>query len=427
MKTVKVVSVLLFIFLFVGNSFAREINTFRFDNPDSLKRYLQVEFSLFYEDYKNKQYDDAFEHGWNVINTDPTNYLKYRPFKKMETVLWYLHDSVKTNTEEQVKALIDTTLHLYDIAGKYVPEKKGYYLAKKAFVLNKWANADPDTVIATYEEAIRLDETLPNGYRDMLGILYAKNATEENDYKLKALELYSKLSEAEPDNALWITRIENLAENMDELVEITGKSWKLDPDNTEKAWKYASMAIRAKEYELALEPLKFLIEKAPNVVNYHKQIATAYQKLDMTNDAIKEYKTLIELEPDNRDNYFNLAIIYQEMGQYSVARSYLHKASKADPNWDYPLYLEAQLYESAARNCGFEFMDKVVYLLAVNTYRKAAAMNGPHSTVAKERVKALSNSVPQKEDYFFRKLKSGDKIKIEGECYDWIGKTVIVP
>ena len=62
MKTVKVVSVLLFIFLFVGNSFAREMNAFRFDNPDSLKRYLQVEFSLFYEDYKNKQYDDAFEH-----------------------------------------------------------------------------------------------------------------------------------------------------------------------------------------------------------------------------------------------------------------------------------------------------------------------------------------------------------------------------
>jgi hypothetical protein len=115
------------------------------------------------------------------------------------------------------------------------------------------------------------------------------------------------------------------------------------------------------------------------------------------------------------------------MGQYSISRSFLYKASKADPSWDYPVFIEAQLYETAARNCGFEFMDKVVYQLAVDTYLKAARIGGSFSAPASSRVKALSNSIPQKEDYFFRKINSGDTIKIEGKCYDWIGKSIIAP
>ena len=53
-------------------------------------------------------------------------------------------------------------------------------------------------------------------------------------------------------------------------------------------------------------------------------------------------------------------------------------------------------------------------------------MGGEHSSQAADRVNALANSVPTKEDYFFRKLKNGDVIKIEGRCYDWIGKSITV-
>ncbi len=149
--------------------------------------------------------------------------------------------------------------------------------------------------------------------------------------------------------------------------------------------------------------------------------------MEYTDKAIASYKTLTELEPENRDNYYNLAIIYQRLDQLSVARSYLKKASKYSPEWDMPAYLEAQLYEQSARNCGFEFMDRIVYQLAVETYQKAARLNGSNSGAARDRVKALSSSVPQSEDYFFRKLKPGDTVKIEGNCYGWIGKSITVP
>jgi hypothetical protein len=119
--------------------------------------------------------------------------------------------------------------------------------------------------------------------------------------------------------------------------------------------------------------------------------------------------------------------VYKRIEQLSVSRTYLQKAMKADPNWDYPVFIEAQLYEQGARACEFDFMAKCVYLLAVNTYRKTASMGGQFSSTAAERVRALQNSVPTKEDYFFRKLKSNDVIKIEGPCYSWIDRSVSVP
>jgi hypothetical protein len=39
-------------------------------------------------------------------------------------------------------------------------------------------------------------------------------------------------------------------------------------------------------------------------------------------------------------------------------------------------------------------------------------------------VQALQNSVPQKEDYFFKKIKPGTSIRIEGGSYGWIGRSI---
>lgn len=387
---------------------------------------IMAEFSLFYEYHKNGDFVSALPHGWNVVNENPEQFIRYKIFTRMEEALFYMYDSVAT-TDEEKSAIADTTLYLYEKAIQYEPDKKSYFLAKKAFVIETWIKPSPEEIIEAYQEALAEDPNLDTFYQDRLGTILANNATEENGYKLKALELYSNLSEKEPDNATWISRIENLAEDMDELVEITYKSWQLDPENMEKVWKFSNTAMRNKSYERAIEGLEFLVDKSPDVINYWNQLATAYQKLDMTDKAVTAYKKLIDLQPENAEHYVNLAVMYKNQGQLSAARSFLQKASSANPSWDYPVYIEGTLYEQAARSCGFDFMDKLVYLLAVDTYRRAAAMGGSYSSTARERVSALANSIPSQEDYFFRKLKSGESIKIEGKCYDWIGRSVTIP
>lgn len=389
---------------------------------DSLE--LIKEYSLFSEYHKNKDYKSAEPYGWNVLKTDPVKFNKWIYFK-MEDILWYLHDSTNISDTEK-KIIADTTVYLYDLAIKYYPEQQGYFQLKKAYVQEVWRNVPPEVAIAEYEEALKLDSTVSPYYYNRLGQLYKNNMNDNNDYQEKAIEIYSYLSEIEPDNPAWSAELETLVEDISKLVEIAKKNWDLDKNNLEKAWKYVSVCIRASENQKAIEGLEFLVQKSPATINYWQQLASLYHKSDQIDKAIDAYKKLIELDPNTKEHYLNLGIAYRDKGSFSAARTQFQKAFDLDRNWALPVFYEGLLYETAARNCGFDFMDKCVYQLAVETYRRAISID-PNFSQARDRISALSNSVPTKEDYFFRQLKSGTSIRIEGKCYDWIGRSITVP
>ncbi len=423
LKTYLVLFLLSSLFL-VENNFAD--TNYEYANADSVN--VMVEASLFFEAYKIKQYEMfTIEKGFNVINNKPDFMPKYKIYKKLDKVIWAVHDD--SSTTDEVKAILaDTVLYLYDKAVKYDSADAGYFLVRKGYVLDKWKNADPKEAIAAYEEGFATGQKIFNKvfYLDQLGTLYKNNMEENPEYQMKALDIYLKLSDMEPENGRWPAIVASLAEDEEQLQGFMKKAWYADKENPEKAWKYAKICKRTGDYASAIEPLTYLTETKPEVINYWNELARAYEKNGQSDKAIKAYKRLINLQPNNRDSYFNLALLYKDMGQYSVARNYLRKASKVSPGWDYPLYIEASLYEHAARECGFEFEDKIVYKLAQDTYRKVAKMGGEHASAARERVKALANSVPTKEDYFFRKKKNGDVIKIGGKCYGWINKSITV-
>jgi tetratricopeptide (TPR) repeat protein len=156
-------------------------------------------------------------------------------------------------------------------------------------------------------------------------------------------------------------------------------------------------------------------------------LATAYQKTDQIKKAEEAYKKLIQLEPTNKNHYLNLGITYKDEGQLAAARTQFEKASQVGNGWGYAVYNEGLLYEDAARGCGtFDFNAKMVYQLAVDTYKRAKSMDNT-APGAQERITALAASVPTQEDYFFRGYKSGQTIPITGDCYSWIGKSITVP
>jgi tetratricopeptide (TPR) repeat protein len=412
-KKFTLISVLLF--MMAGGTISNLIA----QQPDSIK--VLEYYSLFSEYHKNKDYASAVPYGWKVIEIAPVKFSKWI-FYKMEDCLWYLHDSSNISQEE-IKAINDTIIYFYDLALKYRPEDKAYFQVRKAFVAETWLNKPAEEVIPLYEQAFEFDKDLSSYWYNRLGQLYVSKANENNDYKLKAIDLYNFLSEREPDNTTWVETLESLVENIDELVVITKKNWEANKDDLSRAWKYASTAIRAKNYQEAIIPLEFLVQKSPETINYWNQLATAYQKTDQLNKAESAYKKLIQLEPDKKEHYLNLGIVYKDQGKFAAARTQFQIASEKGNGWGLPIYYEGFLYEQAARNCS-DFDAKVVFLLAQQTYRKAMSMD-PSLEMARERINALAGAVPTKEDYFFRKLKSGDTIPIT--CVSWIGKSVTVP
>jgi Tetratricopeptide repeat len=389
---------------------------------DSMK--LLAQYSLFSEYHKNKDYKSAIPYGWNVLEMDKKKFAKWI-YYKMEDALWYMHDSSGLSQDE-AKAIADTTLYLYNLAAENDPEAKGYFLAKKAFISETWLGVDTETVIHEYEKAIAADSTISTYYYDRLGELYFSKKDENPDYKLKGLDVYQYLSDREPDNSAWPEKQERFVDNIGELVDLAKKQWDLDPQSLEKAWKYASTAIRANKYPEAITALEFLVSKNPSSASYWTQLASAYHKNGQLDKAEDAYKKLISLEPDKKEDYLNLGILYRDKNQFAAARSEFEKASEVGKGWGLPIYYIGNLYEQAARSCGFEFEDKLVYLLAVDTYKRAKSMD-PSVTQAQERITALATSVPSKEDYFFRGLKSGQSVPITGTCYGWIGKSITVP
>ncbi len=412
------VTILFMFFINCGNT-STALERAPLSPADSMK--VLEQYSLFSEYHKNKDFVSALPYGWKVLEMDPVRFAKFF-YYKMEETLWFVHDSADVSDLE-VKAIEDSILGFYENAIKYYPDDKAYFQARKAFVKEIWLNSDPIEVIKDYELAFVWKKDFSSYYYHRLGQLYKNNADDNNDYKTKALDIYSFLSEREPDNPQWVIELEGLAENIDELVQLTKRTWELDKENLQKAWRFASMAIRASEFGTAIEPLEFLVQKDPENVNYWNQLAAAYQKTDRLSKGESAYRKIIQIEPKAKEHYLNLGINLREQGRLSAARSEFQKASDLGGGWALPIYYEGFLYEQAARSCS-DFDAKVVFLLAQQTYRRALSMDSSLD-MARDRINALSGAVPTQEDYFFRKYKSGDTIQIT--CVSWIGRTVTVP
>lgn len=395
----------------------------RLDEPcDSLET-LKL-YSLFSEYHKNRDYASALPYGWQVLECDKAKFAKWI-YYKMEDCLWYIHDSSDVAPEE-VETIEDSVLNFYNMAIQYYPDAMAYFQVRKAFVAETWLELEPAVVMAEFEKAYEYNPDMDSYYVNRLGQLYTANMSDDNDFKMKAIDLYSKLALREPDNPEWPRILSTLVEDIDQLLDIRKRNWELDKDNLEKAWTYASECMRNQRFERAIEPLEFLVERSPETINYWNQLATAYNKVDRLNDAEAAYQKLIQLEPNNKDFYFNLGLIYKEQGKLSRARQYFETANDKAGGWGMAIYSIGLLYEQSARDCTFDFQTKLVYLLAQDTYRRALSID-PSLAQARDRINALSSSVPTQEDYFFNKKKSGDVIPITGECFTWIGKSVTVP
>jgi len=389
------------------------------DSMETLKLY-----SLFSEYHKNKDYQSALPYGWQVLECDKKKFAKWI-YYKMEDCLWNIHDSTDAEISEQF-FVEDSILSFYDMAIEYYPADKGYWEVRKAFVSETWLNLDPAICIAEYEKAFEYNPNLDKYYLNRLGELYINNQSDDNDYYDKAIKLYSNWAIEEPDNPIPNNKLNEIAKDPSILLDAREKAWQLNPENMEKAWSYASACIQFQNCERAIAPLEFLTNKSPETVNYWNQLATCYNKIGRTKDAEAAYQKLTTLEPGNKDFYFNLGLIYKGQGKLSKARQYFETANDKAGGWGMAIFSIGLLYEQSARDCKFDYETKLVYLLAQDTYRRAVSID-PNLSQARDRIGALSSSVPSQEDWFFHKKKSGDVIPITGDCFTWIGKSVTVP
>ncbi len=66
--------------------------------------------------------------------------------------------------------------------------------------------------------------------------------------------------------------------------------------------------------ERAIEEFKILNAYAPNDPWVHAQLAYSYHDLQMPEEEMKEYETIIRLCPDDKETLFKLGVLYFQQG-----------------------------------------------------------------------------------------------------------------
>ncbi len=231
MKNALKISALSFLTILIFSSNGYTSNFLIDGKSDSLK--LLEQYSLFSEYYKNGDYESAIPFGWKVLEMDPARFSKWI-YNKMEKCLTFMHDS-SDQTDEYKMAIEDTILGFYDMAMLYNGDKMDYYQLNKAYVTETWFDVDPEIVVAEYVKAFEYNPEVHSYYYHKLGQIYKANISEENDYKMKAIDLYSYLAEREPENSIWPGKLEDLVEEPQELLDVYKRTWESDKENLGKS------------------------------------------------------------------------------------------------------------------------------------------------------------------------------------------------
>ena len=102
-------------------------------------------------------------------------------------------------------------------------------------------------------------------------------------------------------------------------------------------------AYKNARYEQAIEKFKEAVALDPSLKNAKLYLATAYAQqyipgvdspdnLQYANNAIDQYKSVLEMDQQNVNSIKGIAYLYLQMKKFDDAKSYYHKAIDLDPN-----------------------------------------------------------------------------------------------
>jgi len=365
-------------------------------------RKMALNWSLGYENYKNKMYRNAVPYFWKVVELDTIN-----KFKNLYT---YLSDSyIKLNKADSAQLALELGVQKFP-NNAHLRRSLGYIYDN----LGRTEEA-----IEQYEKAVSIDEKKAADWK-RLAVLYIKN--DQTDDAIRAYEKVVQLDPNDHEAQQTLSKLYKSTGDAEAAINRMEEVKKLDPQNVENLFNLGREYFNSAEYEKAATNFEALLSLKPNDAQAMSYLAASQQNIGNYQRAINIYKEVLKLEPDNKKAYTDIATCYKELKQFSTARSYANKALKIDSNYGLAYIVRAEIYEAAVDECMrktgkdvADFDDKLVYELAYNEYKKATK-DLQFKDIAQTRLNYIRDFIPKKEDRFFHKGQTKPKKK----CYSWI-------
>ena len=346
-------------------------------------------------------------------------------------------------TEDDKNMYIDTLMNLYDKRFKYDFCDESYALGKKGIDLLTYRVADIKIAYGYLKKSVEISG---NDVEEAAAV-YLMNASNGlfqtgeieggeliNDYVLSMDALDKKLI-AVPKKKVKINRAkeqvekifaESGAANTDALVKIFTPKYEAAPDDVDLLKKIITLLENtdggedAELYAKALESLYIAEPSAEAASDLAKLFAG---KEDYTK--AKDYYTkAIEQSEDDimkADYYYQLAAIAVKQEDYPMARKQALEAIKLRADFGDAYILIGNCY--VATKCGnTDFEKAAVYLVAVDKFSKAKAVDPSVAEKADELINRYKKYFPNKEKAFFEGYTDGKTYTVG--C--WINESTTV-
>ena len=414
--------------------------------PDGLDKLSA--YSLFYQNYKNSQYEEALKYGRWILKGMPRElegYAKFSLSTQLDRLITIYSEIGKKKTDPSVReAYVDSAEMIFDKTfNTFSEDEIDYYqwhIARgsfyrqnedfiedaqqkqtaeyqKAFELNPvkttkaadgyyvkvmLQNMVDDGTEESKQKALAIIKKAEGDAGDDLKSYFDKTRNELFDSPEERMAFLKEKVQQEPENVEYLSQLRDLYKNegnIKEASKLNEKLYKLDP-SYQNATSLANAAIENANYDMAI---KYLNE-AKNKTEEKEKLKTIY---------------------------LNLANAYMNKGQLQQARSNARQAINADQNWGRPYILMADIYARAVSQCSdgrdLTRNDRAVYWLVMDYLNKAKSRDSSVSSAANSRLRSYRQAAPSKEDIFFMdSWKQGQAISIGSGCYSWIGESTTV-
>lgn len=376
---------------------------------DSLRqiwdRKLNIAWSTGFENHKNKLYQDAIRPFWRVMELDTV--------KRFPDLYTFLGDCyIKLNMPDSAEIV-------YRIGTVKFPEKAHYHRSLAWLLAGQ---SQGDEAIEEYRKAIAIDPNVAADYKALGGLLVTANSPKE------ALPVYQKLVELDPadnDAQKILSQILTSLGDIDAALESWEKALESDPGNTTILMNLGETYFKEQDYPNAIKHLTALNRLKPTETYPLELLGYSHQNLGRFREAIPFYEKIIALKPDDKKIMCEEASCYNELKQFSKARSIATQALKIDGNFGLAFIVRGEIYEACADECinqrskkNTKYDDKLVYKLAHDEYSKALN-DVQYADMARKKMTYIQPDLPTKEDLFMYKSRSAINTA-EFPCYSWI-------
>lgn len=196
-------------------------------------------------------------------------------------------------------------------------------------------------------------------------------------------------------------------------------TWQHHYEVGKKAFEEGSLSV-------AIEHLEKVAREKENFPDVYNMLGQIYYANSRHGEAIKAFKKALAINPDYNEVSLNLSIVYNELGQFDVAREVYSKAKRFSKDYLDP-FVKGKLANMHA-DIGRIYKDLGMYEEAASEYRMALALRPAFVDIRTElavalrgtkdfltAIKELKESVELKPDYAAARIQLGLTYFLMGE------------